>query len=190
VIWSSRRDSNPHLHLERVASFARRRLHVDFLDHKRGATRFRFGSLSQAPASEADLAPVAGFEPAATRLTVAPPHLGQFTGILFYARCCKAACEQLQSSLEMVEDVGIEPTSACLQSMPADPARPPVGFTVRPISGQKRPIRFTVLPIRLTLSPIDNGWCLKMGSNHRRAPFQDAALPTELFRRRQAFRSV
>jgi hypothetical protein len=25
----------------------------------------------------------------------------------------------------MVEDIGIEPISACLQSMPADPARPP-----------------------------------------------------------------
>ncbi len=47
----------------------------------------------------------------------------------------------------MVEHLGIEPSSACLQSMPADPARAPLS------------------------------WCLEMGSNHRRAPLQDAALP-------------
>jgi hypothetical protein len=55
---------------------------------------------------------------------------------------------------EMVETVGLEPTSACLQNRRADPA----------------------------LSPNNPGifrtkWCLKMESNHRRARLQHAALP-------------
>jgi hypothetical protein len=55
---------------------------------------------------------------------------------------------------EMVETVGLEPTSACLQNRRADPALPP-----------NNPGIFRTK------------WCLKMESNHRRARLQRAALP-------------